>query len=302
MTIPVRLLFAVPRSGSTLFMSIMSNLPNVAVTSRTILMGNVYKTSFVEDGAYTSESDNFAPDYSIYHTHPCGHPAIAMAERRGVDCLISKEEVGNNCRKGSLRDNECTFQLYPDEKTLLSVRPVFTFRDPVACFSSWEKRGWEDLSSFILAYKNVFATYQTAKRLRPETVAYKFEDITDQSGSAQAVFQTICADWNLKYDPFMLQLDENFADRLLFWHPREARIYKHENPKGIFTTLKSAKEIVKPISQKAKLPKAQKNELERHLTPLYSSIDTSRFHKTVARVQQKQHPPNGGLEAARLEP
>lgn len=284
MSIPVRLLFAVPRSGSTLFMSIMSNLPNVAVTSRTILMGNIYKTSLSDEASYVGDTDNFAPDYSIYHTNPCGHPAIAMAERRGVDCLISKEEVGNNCRKGSLKDNECGFQLYPNEQALLSVKPVFTFRDPVTCFSSWDKRGWEDLSSFIIAYKNVYATYQLARRLRPETIAYKFEDITNESGSAQAVFQAICTDWDLKYDPFMLQLDENFADRLLFWHPREEKIYRHENPKGIFTTLRSAKSIVRPASQEATLPDDQRKELERYLVPLYNSIDTSRYHKTSACV------------------
>ncbi|KAI4090126.1 MAG: hypothetical protein LQ344_004910 [Seirophora lacunosa] len=85
----VRILAAIPRSGSTLFMRIFQEAPECIVTSRLVLMGNY---SPVED---------FRPDYTIFHS-TASHKVYREAQAQGKAVLISKEELGHERWKKDL--------------------------------------------------------------------------------------------------------------------------------------------------------------------------------------------------------
>ncbi|KAL8646722.1 MAG: hypothetical protein Q9210_005971, partial [Variospora velana] len=78
----IRILAAIPRSGSTLFVRIFQEAPECAVTSRLVLMDN-----------YRSGED-FPPDYTIFHG-TASHKVYRETQTMGKAILISKEELGH---------------------------------------------------------------------------------------------------------------------------------------------------------------------------------------------------------------
>ena len=95
-TLQVRLLVAVPRSGSTLLMRIFCEASSCSVTSRLVLQDNY------------SEGASHKPDYTIF-TSPTSHKVYQDALSKGSRILVSKEEFGHSREKG-----ECDYVIIPE--------------------------------------------------------------------------------------------------------------------------------------------------------------------------------------------
>ena len=153
----IRFFVAAPRSGSTLFMRVMAQHPDLAVTSRNILMGNMKPRD-----AFNQHRE-FTPDYSILSDE--NHPVVVQAQTLGKKAVVSKEEYGNDQNTGTPELNECNYEMFPDDEAIRKTRPVFTFRNPIHEFDSWLKRGWNDLDSFFLSYETLYKTFQRAQKV-----------------------------------------------------------------------------------------------------------------------------------------
>lgn len=139
----VRIIAAIPRSGSTLFMRIFREAAECAVTSRLVLMGN------------HDVGGCFRPDYTISQ-NPEALAVYRDAKTAGKSILISKAELGHECWKG-----ECDYQIFPDKACVGRTRPAFLFRDPLRVLDSWKAVGWTDIDSLIVAYRHLYRTWAT---------------------------------------------------------------------------------------------------------------------------------------------
>ena len=132
-TLQVRLLVAVPRSGSTLLMRIFCEASSCSVTSRLVPQDN------------HSEDASPKPDYTISLL-----PLLTKSTKRcskGSRILVSKEEFGHFREKG-----ECGYVIIPDAAAYKATKPAFLFRDPIRVFDSWKALGWLDINSFVVSY------------------------------------------------------------------------------------------------------------------------------------------------------
>ena len=137
-TLQVRLLVAVPRSGSTLLMRIFCEASSCSVTSRLVLQDNY------------SESASPKPDYTIF-TSPTSHKVYQEALSKGSRILVSKEEFGHSREIG-----ECGYVIIPDAAAYKATKPAFLFRDPIRVFYSWKALGWLDINSFVISYTSLY--------------------------------------------------------------------------------------------------------------------------------------------------
>lgn len=262
----LRVFIAAPRSGSTLFMRIMANNPGVAVTSRNVLMGLMKPR----------ESDqvrrDFQPDYSIFYD--AHHPVYEQAMRLKKRIIVSKEELGNDRFTGTYDLNECNYPIFPDDESLIRSRPVFTFRDPLRVFDSWLARGWQDIDSFVICYKTLIESFTHAKNLYSDTVFYTYNYITENEKQRNAVFQTICAYWGIKFEPSMLEFTNEFGDNFVYATEREKKIYTEKNPKGIFNTVRNSQGILSNVPEHGLLTEAQRNRIiGSGLVDIYADIE-----------------------------
>ncbi|MFP4386992.1 MAG: hypothetical protein ACLFP8_07265 [Alphaproteobacteria bacterium] len=177
----LRVFVAAPRSGSTLFMRTMANCDDVAVTSRNVLMG------LMKPRAHGEARRDFQPDYSIFHDS--SHPVYGQAQKLGKRVVVSKEEFGNDRFTGTYDLNECNYDIFPDDESLLRSRPVFTFRNPLRVFDSWLARGWDDIESFFVSYKALIRSFERARNLNSDTIFYTYDYITENENQQIAVFR-----------------------------------------------------------------------------------------------------------------
>ncbi|KAL8770884.1 MAG: hypothetical protein Q9209_003535 [Squamulea sp. 1 TL-2023] len=242
--IKIRLLAAIPRSGSTLFMQIFREAPECAVTSRLILMGNY------------GMCQDFRPDYTIFHD-PRSHPVYQEAKSRQKSILISKEELGHDCFKG-----ECDYKIFPDDACMEQTKAAFLFRDPIRVFDSWKAVGWTDIQSLLIAYRNLFNTWATGQH---SAIAVTYEEMINQP---EQTIQRLCRRWDVNYSHRLLSFEYPFGD-FLFSSERERQIYTVDNPLGLFNTVQSNKSINAHIKSHGLLTTAEKDLIEQQLGGLY---------------------------------
>ncbi|KAL8785068.1 MAG: hypothetical protein Q9213_003573 [Squamulea squamosa] len=242
--IKIRILAAIPRSGSTLFMQILRAAPECAVTSRLILMGN-YGTC-----------QDFRPDYTIFHD-PRTHPVYQEAISRQKSILISKEELGHDCSKG-----ECDYNIFPDDACIEHTKAAFLFRDPIRVFDSWKAVGWTDIQSLLIAYRKLFNTWAAGQH---SAIAVTYEELIHQP---KHTIQRLCRRWSVDYTPRLLSFEYPFGD-FLFASERERQIYTVDHPLGLFNTVQSNTSINANIKSHGLLTMAEKDLIEQQLGGLY---------------------------------
>ena len=225
----LRVCVAAPRSGSTLFMRIMANSTEVAVTSRNTLMGRMLPRP------HDLQMRPFEPDYSIY-CDP-NHSIYRQAHRLGKSVVISKEELGNDRKTGTPAMNECNYNIFPTIGCLLATKPVFLFRDPCRMFDSWLNCGWDDIESFRIACDTLFDTFDTAWRATERTLFYTHEFFTHSRRNQIAVLSEICKSWGIHFHEEMLSFGDDFGNAFVFQSDREKNLYTTGRPDKIFATI-----------------------------------------------------------------
>ncbi len=262
----IRFFVAAPRSGSTLFMRVMAQHPDLAVTSRNILMGNMKPRD-----AFNQHRE-FTPDYSILSDE--NHPVVVQAQTLGKKAVVSKEEYGNDQNTGTPELNECNYEMFPDDEAIRKTRPVFTFRNPIHEFDSWLKRGWNDLDSFFLSYETLYKTFQRAQKVIPDTVFYTYEYMVKTPQTQATVFRAVCDHWDIDFHSSMLQFEDEFGAKFIYRDANEAEIYKNRNPKEIFTTVMNSKGIEADVKSHGLVTDEQKAQLIERLGEIYRSVHT----------------------------
>jgi len=264
-------------------MRIMAGYPNLGVTSRNVLMGNMVPRS-----PDSSISRPFNPDYSIF-LNPF-HPVFIAADRLGKDIVVSKEEYGNDRHTGTPALNECNFDMFPSDEALIATRPVCTFRDPQDVFDSWLSKGWSDIDSFIIAYKKLIETFEYARALRPETVFYTYEFLTQDRSHQNQVFQRICQDWGIKFDEKTLEFKSEFNSGFLYRDERERAIYTSDDPKGLFSTLAKSATVLRGRDQHGLITPEMGKIIDNSL-----GGDYSRLHEEATRfyMNSRKRPARG---------
>jgi hypothetical protein len=221
----LRICVAIPRSGSTVFMRVMAQNPSIGVTSRLILMGKMAPRP-----ADPSQPRPFEPDYSI---SDAGHPIYRQAHDMGKKLIVSKEEFGNDRHTGTPELNECNFAMFRNAADIIAARPVFIFSDPVRVFDNWLSKGWSDIRSFLMVYRNHMETFKNASQIDPDTIFYTHEYMVQSRETQAKVFSRVCERWGVAFDPSMLDFKTEFGRDFLYASERERDIYQSD-PKGLF--------------------------------------------------------------------
>ncbi|KAI4271127.1 MAG: hypothetical protein LQ337_006233 [Flavoplaca oasis] len=261
----VRILAAVPRSGSTLIMQVFGEAPECAITSRLVLMGNhgVHK--------------DFEPDYTIFHD-PSSHPTFQEAKISQKSILISKEELGHDRSKG-----ECDYSIFPDDTSIENTKAACLFRDPIRVFDSWKAVGWTDIQSLLVAYRNMFNTWAANQQ---STIAFTYEELINQPNETVA---RLCRHWDVRFSHQLLTFKKSFASDFLFSSARERRIYTTDNPLGLFNTIQSNNSISSRIKSHNLLTTAEKDLIERSLGSLYMATYGERIQPIKDALATKTH-------------
>lgn len=267
----LRMLVALPRSGSTMTMCVLAEHPDVGVTSRLTLMGKMPPRQ-----GPRGTPRGFEPDYTAFdgYNTPEPHPVFAVAQSRGHKLIVSKEETGNDLATGTPTLNECNYPVFPDDAAIRMTRPAFLIRDPKSAFDSWLSKGWDDIDAFITAYRNIGDQYERAKAVIPGTPIISYDMMVESRENQSAVFQGICQHWDIEFDPRMLNYDnQHFGKKFVYATDREHDIYVNRNPKGLFSTVKQHSDIRAEVPGHGMLTPDQAERLDRELGPLFQRLD-----------------------------
>ncbi|KAL8904349.1 MAG: hypothetical protein Q9207_003328 [Kuettlingeria erythrocarpa] len=255
--IRIRIVAAIPRSRSTLFMRIFQEAPECGVTSRLVLMGN---------HDHGVEGD-FQPDYTIFH-NPSALGVYQEAQRKGESILISKEEFGHECQKG-----ECDYNIFPDQSSIERARPAFLFRDPLHVFDSWKAVGWTDIESLLIAYRKLYHTWRASNQ---SAIAITYEEVVHHPNRT---IRRLCQHWGIDFSPNLLSFQNPFGE-FLFSTERERQIYAVDNPLGLFTIVQSNQTVNADIKSHDLLTMAEKDQIEQSLGGITNSIHNTLSQKT----------------------
>ncbi|KAL8927027.1 MAG: hypothetical protein Q9208_002572 [Pyrenodesmia sp. 3 TL-2023] len=260
----IRILAAIPRSGSTLFMRIFQEAPECGVTSRLVLMGN-----------YGLGKD-FRPDYTIFHNSSALR-VYQEAQRDGKSILLSKEELGHECQKG-----ECDYNIFPDQSSIKRTRPAFLFRDPLRVFDSWKAVGWTDVKSLLIAYRKLYNTWRASKQ---SSIAITYEELICHPDQ---IVRRLCRHWDIDFSPSLLSLQNPFG-KFLFSTERERQIYAVDNPVGLFTAVQTNHTVNADIKSHNLLTMAEKNLIEHNLGGMYIATYGDRINTVRNTLSQKAY-------------
>ncbi|KAI4128367.1 MAG: hypothetical protein LQ338_002769 [Usnochroma carphineum] len=260
----VRILAAIPRSGSTLMMRVFREAAECAVTSRLVLMGNY------------SSGAGFRPDYTIFHD-PASHKVYQEAQASGKSILVSKEELGHDSSKG-----ECDYDIFPDEASIMSTKAAFLFRDPLRVFDSWKAVGWTDIESLIIAYSNLYRTWSTSDQ---SAIALTYEELISHP---ERTIKRLCRRFGIRYSHYLLSFHHPFAE-FLFSSERERQIYAVHNPLGLFSTVQSNQTVNAAIKSHGLLTMAEKDQIEQSLGGMYMDTYGKRIKPVREALLQKTH-------------
>lgn len=242
----IRFIVACPRSGSTLLMRVFSEASSCATTSRLVLMGNMGDHGI---------GPNFQPDHTILQ-NPEEHPVYKSAQASGKRFLVSKEEFGNDRRKG-----ECDYDVFPDTSKYTMVRPAFLLRDPIRTFDSWKSVGWLDIESLICCYKKMFSMLDATDT----SYCLLYERLVH---NPQIEIESLCKWWGIPFEANMLTFTRPFGS-FFFNNDRERRIYCEENPRGLFTNVRAHQKITQNIPSHGLLSNTETEYIENQVGKLY---------------------------------
>jgi hypothetical protein len=247
-TLQVRLLVAVPRSGSTLLMRIFREASSCSVTSRLVFQGNY------------SEGASFKADYTIF-TSPTSHKVYQDALLKGSRTLVSKEEFGHSREKG-----ECDYVMIPDAAAYKVTKPAFLFRDPIRVFDSWKALGWSDIDSFTICYTSLHNMHKD----HPECHAFTYEDLVS---NPEATIRSVCEYLDIDFSMDMLSFKHSPSD-FLFNSEQEKNIYSGESPatSGLFHTVRSYSSVQQRILSHDLLSISEVEFIESALGKLYVDV------------------------------
>ncbi len=264
--INIRIVAAIPRSGSTLLMRIFQEAPECGVTSRLVVMGN---------HDHGVEGD-FQPDYTIFH-NPSALGVYQEAQGKGKSILISREELGHECQKG-----ECDYDIFPDQSSIERARPTFVFRDPIRVFDSWKAVGWTDMESLLIAYRKLYHTWRASNQ---SAIAITYEELIQHP---DRTIRRICQHWGIDFSPSLLSFQHPFGD-FLFSTERERQIYAIDNPLGLFTTVQSNQTVNADVKSHNLLTMAEKDQIEQSLGGMYMATYGDRINSIRKTLLQKTH-------------
>lgn len=244
-------------------MRIFAESPVCAVTSRLILMGKA------------GSGESFSPDYSILED-PSNHKVFKMAMDSGKQFLVSKEELGNNTRKG-----ECSYDVCPHPSTYSMVRPVFLIRDPVRVFDSWKNVGWTDAQSLVDCYINIFRMLHEAPSDAVSCILY--EQLIQEP---QTEIERICGHWGVPFSNKMLSFKHAFGSSFIYSNDRERTIYCEDKPLGLFATVEAKSSVDRDVPSHGLLSNAEKDNIEKNVGTMYLSCwkdDILRLRDVLAK-------------------
>ncbi|MGQ4646367.1 hypothetical protein [Lyngbya aestuarii] len=144
------------------------------------------------------------PDYSIFDG---SHPAFT---KHSAEIFFIKEVLGHAYQE------ECSFELFPNQEAIKYSRPLFLLRDPVGTWSSWKKckaagkEGWEgicDLNLFKIAYQHTYDTFINAKPISDQVTCLTREHLLKEP---RHVFQLICRRWDIPFTDNMINWSKPF--------------------------------------------------------------------------------------------
>ncbi|KAI9724086.1 MAG: hypothetical protein M1812_000805 [Candelaria pacifica] len=257
----LRIIVAVPRSGSTLLMRIACEAPSCAITSRLVAQGN-YSTGTL-----------FTPDYSVF-TSPFSHTVFTQAMEKGCNTLISKEEFGHESQKG-----ECDYVIIPTEEAYEKCKPAFLFRDPIRIYDSWKRVGWTDIEGLVTAYTSLHHMHIT----HPETHAIIYEDLVVDP---EKTIRELCDYWGIGFCQSMLSFEHSFND-FLYNSEREEQIYTVENPLGLFNTVQKSSSI-EPQPANKLISADEIEKLELTIGKRYIDTYLGRYSSTVTHQNNEE--------------
>ena len=242
-----------------MLMSLMSQHPEIGVTSRA-----------VSHGLY--DPKGFTPDYSIFDSSQ-EHPVYKEALKRGKKIVLLKEDKGDDKNRGTPQVNECNFNVFPNDEALKRAKPFFLFRDPVRTFDSWKEKGWTDIDSFIESYKSTFKEYKRAKELSPESFCLTYELLTKDPETSRRVVKKICQHLGVEFHDDMMKLPKDLSESFIFMNESERGIYQ-QNAKGLFTTLIASKDkgIDHQVKPHGLVTDEEKKRINNELMPIYQEI------------------------------
>lgn len=256
--VDLRLIVSVPRSGSTLLMSLLSQSAYLGVTSRNVLMGNM------ETRVDRSVKRSFEPDYRVFTD--VTHPVYNEGSKRNKKLIVSKEEYGNDRFTGNEELNECNYQIIPEDSFFPVVNPFFLIRKPVDVFNSWVTLGWNDLPSFILSYKTIIDMMKKAESLI-ELNVITYDELVN---STEDTLKRICSVWQVGFTPEMLIIPKPFHKNYIFSTEEEQNIYTKPNLPAVFGTVGSADRVFKSTYRADVITSGQEREIrEAGLIELY---------------------------------
>ncbi|KAL9000300.1 MAG: hypothetical protein Q9169_001017 [Polycauliona sp. 2 TL-2023] len=258
----IRILAAIPRSGSTLMMQVFGEVPECAVTSRLVLMSNY---------------GDFCPDYTIFRDPPSQSVyRKAVSEHKSI--LISKEELGHDYSKG-----ECDYNIFPDTASIKHTKAAFLFRDPIRVFDSWKAVGWTNIQSLLTAYRKLFNTWQSNHHT---TIALAYKELVHHP---ETTIPRLCRHWDINYSHQLLSFTRPFANEFSFCSERERRIYTTRNPLGLFDTIQSNSSINPNIKSHNLLTIPEQDIIERNLGGLYMATYGDRIQPLKDGLASKTH-------------
>ncbi len=227
-------------------MRVCSEASSCATTSRLILMGNM--------GNHGIDS-HFQPDHTILQ-HPEDHPVYKSAQASGKRFLVSKEEFGNDRRKG-----ECDYDVFPDTSKYAMVKPAFLLRDPIRTFDSWKSVGWLDVESLICCYMKMFSMIGAANT----SYCLLYERLIH---NPQVEIESLCKWWGIPFEAEMLTFTRPFGS-FFFNNDRERKIYCEENPRGLFTNVQAHQTVTPNFPSHGLLSNIEIEYIDTKLGKLY---------------------------------
>ncbi len=260
----IRFIVACPRSGSTLLMRVFSEASSCATTSRLVLMGNM------GDHGICS---NFQPDHTILQ-NPQEHPVYKSAQALGKHFLVSKEEFGNDRRKG-----ECDYDVFPDTSKYTMVKPAFLLRDPIRTFDSWKSVGWLDVESLICCYKKLFLMLDASDT----SYCLLYERLVH---NPEIEIDSLCKWWGIPFEANMLTFTRPFGS-FFFNNDRERRIYCEENPRGLFTNVRAHQNITPDIPSHNLLTNTEMEYIENQIGKLYLKCWGAKMEELRKALEEK---------------
>jgi len=191
-------------------------------------------TSRVISRTHNDDKSVFNPDYSIL-SDPTHHMR-ALASEKKIAHLILKEEFGDDQNRGTSDINECNFPVLRTQAEIKEAKPAFGFREPVLTFESWKKQNWNDLPSFITAYKSAFDQYQEACRIIPQTPVNVHDLFIESKDNSKKIMSTVLEHWDIPFNDDIIDKPRAFAEKFMFHNENEKDIYLG-NRNGLFTSL-----------------------------------------------------------------